>query len=98
VKLYEYGNFTNYTQSGFTVSGDKYNTVMSLANGQESVTKFVFAYVVNTISTDHWLYNQNSGNGVLGFGPQSVFWNGLVDPVTKLASYTIDFGSVAPLF
>ena len=54
--------------------------------------------MVNTISTDHWLYNQYSGNGVLGFGPQSVFWSGLVDPVTKLASYTIDFGSVAPLY
>jgi predicted NAD-dependent protein-ADP-ribosyltransferase YbiA (DUF1768 family) len=55
VTLYDYGNFSDYTQSGFTVSGDKYDTIMTFFEAE--LTKFVFVYVVNTISTDHWLYN-----------------------------------------
>ena len=99
MKLYEYGSFSDYSQAGFTVSGDKYNTVMTFFSGKGTgeLTKFVFTYVVNTISKDAWIPNLYSGNGILGFGPQSLFWNGLVDPVTKLASYTIDFGSKVPL-
>jgi hypothetical protein len=36
-------------------------------------------YAVSQISADNWLYNIDAGYGVIGMGPTSQLWSGLVN-------------------
>jgi len=55
--------------------------------------KIIDIYSATTISEDNWLQNvgtnQYLSNGVLGYGPNSPFWNQFIDPATGSSQFSI---------
>lgn len=51
--------------------------------------KVIDVFAGNLVTEDAWLYDQEGAYGILGYGPDSTFWNQYIDPVTASATYMI---------
>lgn len=88
--LTAYKSFTDLTVGGYTMNGDVYNVEVC----QGSSCRFQDVYAANVIFADDWLYNQQSGAGILGYGPNSTNWDQYIDPVSGVATYSISLARV----
>lgn len=81
--------YYNETIGGFVNSGYEYVSRLCLPALGINHCKLIDMYAASTIYIDDYMYNQQAGNGVLGMGPNSQFWNGYIDPDTFAATYSI---------
>lgn len=76
-------------------SGRQYTSRLCVPALGVSHCKLIELYAADSIYADDYLYNVNAGNGILGMGPNSQFWNGLIDPDTYIATYSIQLAPMS---
>jgi len=81
-----FGSFSDRSFGGFNVSGTRYLSKMCF--GSDSCVSH-YIYSGDLITADSWLYGESAAYGILGLGPYSTLWEGFVDPVTLVATYTV---------
>jgi hypothetical protein len=79
--------FTSKQFGGYTTSGTVYLDEICVENF--SVCKVIEVFVGDLVTTDAWLYGQEGAYGILGYGPNSPFWNQYIDPAMATATYMI---------
>ncbi len=52
-------------------------------------------YAAEIVTQNAWLYNQNGAFGILGYGPNSAFWNQYIN-TEGVATFSIDLAVAAP--
>lgn len=83
------GNF-----GGYVCSGLKYETQVCFGGSSSRNCKFVDIYAADQVSQNNWMMGEDGTYGILGMGPNSKFFEGFVDPISRLAVYSIELGRV----
>ena len=82
-------NFTNQTFGGYQCDGKVYESTLCI----DSNCKIIEVYSAINMTADYWLYNMATtyylSYGILGYGPESSFWNQYIDIDTGVAEYSI---------
>lgn len=60
---------------GYLCSGSVYFEQICI--GTECSYRMIYAAEI--VTQNAWLYNQNGAFGILGYGPNSAFWNQYID-------------------
>lgn len=85
-----YRTFTDLTVGGYTMNGDVYNLEVC----QGTSCRYEDVYAANVIFADDWLFGQQSGAGILGYGPDSANWQQFIEPSSGIAMYSISLARV----
>jgi len=89
-------SYDNVTDSGVTFTGKQFGGY--LVTGKvyldticydTTFCKVIEVFAGENVTIDAWLYDQEGAYGILGYGPNSPFWNQYIDPVTATATYLI---------
>lgn len=86
------GTFTDKEFGGYLCSGSIYLDEICVGNS----CKVMKIYAATLVSQNAWLYDQDGAYGILGYGPNSAFWNQYID-TTGVATYSIELATVKPL-
>lgn len=65
------GTFTDKEFGGYLCSGSIYLDEICVGNS----CKVMKIYAATLVSQNAWLYDQDGAYGILGYGPNSAFWN-----------------------
>jgi hypothetical protein len=83
------GSFTDMEIGGYLCSGSIYLDEICVG----TACKIMRIYSATLVTQNAWLYNQDGAYGILGYGPNSAFWNQYTD--TKgVATYSIELATV----
>ena len=74
---------------GYLCSGSVYFEQICI--GTECSYRMIYAAEI--VTQNAWLYNQNGAFGILGYGPNSAFWNQYID-TEGVATFSIELASV----
>jgi len=83
------GTFSNMEFGGYMCSGSIYLDEICVS----SSCKIMKIYVANLVSQNAWLYDQDGAYGILGYGPNSAFWNQYIN-TQGVATYSIELANI----
>lgn len=87
--------FTNLSFGGYLTSGSVYLDTLCI----NSYCKEMLVNSATSILEDNWLYGQANVSllsyGILGYGPNSPFWNQYIDPSNGIATYGISLNKTS---
>jgi hypothetical protein len=77
---------------GYLCSGSIYLDEICVGNN----CKVIRIYSATSVTQNAWLYDQTGAYGILGYGPNSAFWNQYVD-TQGVATYSIELATIQTL-
>lgn len=73
---------------GYLCSGNIYLDEITVGTTSRNMK----IYAANEISQNAWMYNQDGAYGILGYGPDSTFWNEYINTAGQ-ATYSVSLAS-----